>query len=91
MLLSSVSSLLQVEIIICSEYLILHTLDVDAVIPVGSIFSPTIRFIMLDFPELVSPKIERKTTDFVFQLKGFQRVIRVKILISIPNSKCLKW
>lgn len=47
-----------VDIINRSQYLTLHTLEVDALIPDGSIFSPRIRFITLDFPALVSPNDE---------------------------------
>lgn len=50
-----------VDIMQSSPYLILHTLDVQAFIPAGSISSPRIRLIMLDFPELVSPYIKKIT------------------------------
>ena len=45
----------QVDTDIVSECLILHTLVVDAVTFVGTTFSPTIKFMIVDFPELVSP------------------------------------
>ena len=38
-----------------SECLNLHTLAVDALTFIGSISSPSIEFISVDFPELVSP------------------------------------
>lgn len=44
------------------EGLILQTLVVVAVIPVGNIFSPSIALIMLDFPLLVSPKKKKIVT-----------------------------
>lgn len=68
-----------------SQYLILHTLDVDAVIAVGSICSQRSRLIKLDFPALASPdhtkntfirivhKIEKKSLIimfFVFKEEG---------------------
>lgn len=39
-----------------SECLNLHTLAVDALTLIGSISCPSIKFISVDFPELVSPK-----------------------------------
>ena len=42
------------------ENLILHTLDVDAATFVGNIFSPISLLIIVDFPELVSPKLKGK-------------------------------
>lgn len=59
-ILSSSSSLLSlVDIINRSQYLTLHTLEVHALIPDGSICSPRIRLTTLDFPEPVSPNDEK--------------------------------
>lgn len=56
--LHSLSFPLHVEIFSSLEYLTLHTLVVDALTFVGSIFSPIIALTMVDLPLLVSPVVQ---------------------------------
>lgn len=56
-----------------SQYFILHTLDVDAVIAVGSICAQRSRLIKLDFPALASPDHTKNT--FIRIVHGIEKKI----------------
>lgn len=68
-----------------SQYLILHTLDVDAVIAVGSICSQRSRLIKLDFPALASP--DHTTNTFIRIVHKIEKKINNNNVLRIQRRR----